>query len=320
LDATFWAVFVDSIYQGEAATRRTTALIEKIRQVCDQYPQDLQLVDSAAAVDATVASGKIAVLMGIEGGQAINNDLKNLAQFYHAGVRYLGLTWSNTNDWADAAGDVARHNGLTDFGRQVVKEMNRLGMLVDVSHVSDKTFYDVLAVATKPVIASHSSCRALTNHPRNMTDDMLRALAKQGGVCCINFYSLFIDEAYRQRNVRYPKPGAAIPPQANLDDWAARRFQRFLQTTKNPAPPLKSLIDHLDHAVKVAGIDHVGLGSDFDGVDSLPMGMQDAAQLPQITRELAARGYSASDIRKILGGNLMRVLRQATTAVRRDPN
>jgi membrane dipeptidase len=314
LDAEFFAIFVDPIYQGERSIQRTNNIIAAIEQTCAANRQDLALARTAQDIEAAVNNGRIAILMGIEGGQAINNNLAALDQFYQRGVRYMGLTWSNTNDWADAAGDVERHHGLTEFGRQVVREMNRIGMLVDVSHASDKTFYDVLATSTKPVIASHSSCRALTNHARNMTDDMLRALAKQGGVCCINFYSEFIDESYRARQSKYPKPGQA--PRADqfngdLDRWAIARFQRFVEPSKNPPPPFDSLINHIDHAVKIAGIDHVGLGSDFDGVDALPQGMEDAAKLPNITKALLARGYSPEDIKKILGGNLLRVLRAA---------
>lgn len=311
LDAQFFAVFIDAIYRGTPAVERTRNIITATERMCAQHSQHLVMARSADEIEAAAREGRIAVLMGIEGGHAINNNLSLLTEFYERGVRYMGLTWSNTHDWADAAGDVERHGGLTEFGREVVREMNRLGMMVDISHVSDKTFHDVLEVASRPVIASHSSCRALTSHARNMTDDMLRALARQGGVCCINFYSLFVDEEYRRRQPSYPKPPLPGPADAggDLDRLAQARFERFMQPSANPAPPLKALIDHIDHAVKVAGVDHVGLGSDFDGVDSLPAGMEDVAKLPAITRALMERGYTDEDIKKILGGNLLRVMR-----------
>jgi len=267
---------------------------------------------------------KLAALMGIEGGHSIENDIHVLRDFYRLGIRYMTLSWSNTNEWADSSGDInnpkiEHHNGLTDGGKQIVLEMNRLGMLVDISHVADKTFYDTIAVTKAPVIASHSSSRALTNHPRNMTDDMLRAVAKNGGVVQANFFNAFIDEEYRkasdaQKNERdaalkayqdQMKAAGKIVTYVDLDridrEWAA----------KIPRPPLKSLIDHIDHIAKVAGIDHVGLGSDYDGVSgATPQGIDSAADLPKITQALLDRGYSADDIRKILGGNLMRVFRE----------
>jgi membrane dipeptidase len=259
--------------------------------------------------------------MGMEGGHPIENDIHLLRDFYRLGVRYMTLTWSNTNEWADSSGDindpkVEHHNGLTDFGKQVVVEMNRLGMMVDISHVADKTFYDAVAISKAPVIASHSSARALTNAPRNMTDDMLRALAKNNGVVMVNFFSGFDDEDFRKAAeatakerdaaleaflAQHKSDGKPVP-YAEYDhlerEWMA----------KIPRPPLKSLIDHIDHIAKVAGVDHVGLGSDFDGVSgATPTGIDSAADLPRITQALLDRGYSASDIQKILGGNLLRV-------------
>ncbi len=236
----------------------------------------------------------------------------------------MTLTWSNTNEWADSSGDindanVKHHNGLTQFGREVVREMNQLGMMVDVSHVSDRTFWNTLTISRAPVIASHSSARALTDHPRNMTDEMLRAVGRNDGVVMVNFFSTFIDDDFRkaftaqtkERNAaveaaeeqwKREHPGET-PPYSVADkvqkEWAA----------KIPRPPLKALIDHIDHIAKVAGIDHVGLGSDFDGVSSLPEGIDSAADLPKITAELMKRGYSGADVHKILGGNIMRVFR-----------
>jgi membrane dipeptidase len=267
---------------------------------------------------------KLAALMGIEGGHSIENDIHLLRDYYRLGVRYMTLSWSNTNEWADSSGDindakVAHHNGLSDFGKQVVLEMNRLGMMVDISHVADKTFFDAIAATKVPVIASHSSARALTDHPRNMTDDMLRAVAKNGGVVQTNFYDAFIDDGYRRAadaqkkeaeaavKARLAELKAAGKPVTYLDKDAVEREW----AAKIPRPPLKSLIDHIDHIAKVAGVDHVGLGSDFDGVSgATPEGIDSAADLPKITQALLDRGYSAEDIRKILGGNLLRVFRQ----------
>jgi membrane dipeptidase len=268
--------------------------------------------------------------MGIEGGHSIENDMHLLRDYYRLGVRYMTLSWSNTNEWADSSGDiddtkVQHHNGLTDFGKQVVLEMNRLGMMVDISHVADKTFWDAIATTKAPVIASHSSARALTNAPRNMTDEMLQAVAKNGGVVQVNFYSGFVDENYHQASISIGKQAAEAirvfeekqkadgkaVPYTEIDrierEWAA----------KIPRPPLKSLIDHIDHIAKVAGIDHVGLGSDFDGVaGATPAGIDSAADLPKITQALLDRGYSADDIKKILGGNILRVFRQVEAVSR----
>jgi membrane dipeptidase len=259
--------------------------------------------------------------MGIEGGHSIENDLHLLRDFYRLGVRYMTLSWSNTNEWADSSGDIddpkiQHHNGLTDFGKQVVLEMNRMGMMVDISHVADKTFWDAIATTKAPLIASHSCARALTNHPRNMTDDMLRAVAKNGGVVQVNFYSAFVDESYRKAAEEQKKEREAA-----VDEYVAKKKamgQRVTYLDKDrverewaariPRPPLKSLIDHIDHITKVAGVDHVGLGSDFDGVsDATPTGIDSAADLPKITQALLDRGYSAEDIHRILGGNLLRV-------------
>lgn len=237
----------------------------------------------------------------------------------------MTLTWSNTNDWADSSGDlndpkVQHHDGLTDFGRQVVEEMNRLGMLVDISHVADKSFYDAVAISKAPVIASHSSARALTNAPRNMTDDMLRALAKNNGVVMVNFCSCFIDENFRKAEDAQQKPMEAAVQDFIARQKAAGKSPQYIDTeplqeewmARIPRPPLKSLVDHIDHIAKVAGVDHVGLGSDFDGVSgALPSEIDSAADLPRITQALIDRGYSDTEIKKILGGNLLRVMRDA---------
>jgi membrane dipeptidase len=284
----------------------------------------MMMAFSPADIERAHREHKLAALMGIEGGHSIENDMHLLRDYYRLGVRYMTLSWSNTNEWADSSGDindpkVEHHNGLTDFGKQVVLEMNRLGMMVDISHVADKTFWDAIATTKAPVIASHSSARALVNAPRNMTDEMLQAVAKNGGVVQVNFFNGFIDENFRKAVEAQSKDQAAAV-QKYLDDMKAQgkpvnyvevdRIEREWMA-KIPRPPLKSLIDHIDHIVKVAGVDHVGLGSDFDGVSgATPAGIDSAADLPKITQALLDRGYSADDIKKILGGNLMRVFRE----------
>jgi membrane dipeptidase len=245
----------------------------------------------------------------------------------------MTLTWSNTNDWADSSGDVQdpnvkHHNGMTDFGKDVVREMNRLGMIVDVSHTSDATFYQALLISQAPVIASHSSSRQLTNHPRNMTDDMLRAVALNGGVVMVNFYSAFVDEDYRKaaydpEKVKQRDAEVEAFKKAHAHaDGSPVAYNDYAPIEKKwaeqfPRPPLKSLIDHIDHIAKVAGVEHVGLGSDFDGVTSLPQGIDSVADLPKITEALYQRGYSREDILKILGGNFLRVMRQVEETARR---
>jgi len=268
--------------------------------------------------------------MGIEGGHSIENDIHLLRDYYRLGVRYMTLSWSNTNEWADSSGDiddpkVQHHNGLTDFGKQVVLEMNRLGMMVDISHVADKTFWDAIATTKAPVIASHSSARALVDAPRNMTDEMLRAVTKNGGVVQVNFFNGFDDEDFRKAIAAQAKDQAAAV-QKYMDELKAEgKLVNYVEVdrierewmAKIPRPPLKSLIDHIDHIAKVAGIDHVGLGSDFDGVSgATPQGIDSAADLPKVTQALLDRGYSAEDIKKILGGNLMRVFREVESVSR----
>ncbi len=325
LGAEFFSIWVEpQTNQGHYA-QHTLDLIDSVYEQAARHPDRMMMAFSTDDIERARKQKKLAALMGIEGGHSIENDMHVLRDFYRLGVRYMTLSWSNTNEWADSSGDinnpkVEHHDGLTGFGKQVVIEMNRLGMLVDISHVADKTFYDAIAVTKAPVIASHSSARALTNHPRNMTDDMLRAVAENGGVVQVNFYNAFIDEEYRKAAEAQSKDrDAAVKAYADQLKAAGKpvtyleldRIEREW-AAKIPRPPLKSLIDHIDHIAKVAGVDHVGLGSDFDGVSgATPQGIDSAADLPKITQALLDRGYSADDIRKILGGNLMRVFREA---------
>jgi len=276
----------------------------------------LALATTAEEVRTAHKQGKIAALMGVEGGHMIGNDLSALRTFAALGVRYMTLTHMGNTEWADSSTDKAEHNGLTDFGKDVVREMNRLGMMVDISHVADKTFWDAIAVSKAPVIASHSSARALCNAPRNMTDDMLRAVAKNGGVVDVNFYSGFDDQSYWDANKAQEKERDAAVKEYTDKLKAAGKTPTYMDEemiqrqwmAKLPRPPFKVLIDQIDHIAKVAGVDHVGLGSDFDGVSGqTPEGMDSAADLPKITQGLVDRGYSAEDIHKILGGNVLRV-------------
>ena len=321
LGAEFFSIWVDPKLKGVYA-HRAMDLIDSVYEQAAHHSDQMSMAFSTGDIERAHQQKKFAALMGVEGGHAIENDLHILRDFFRLGVRYMTLTHTNTNEWADSSGDVddpkvEHHNGLTDFGKQVVLEMNRLGMMVDISHVSDKTFWDVMATSKAPVIASHSSARALTNAPRNMTDDMLRAMTKNGGVVMVNFYNGFIDQQFldadkaqqaeRQRAVdeavaawKRDHPGQEVP--FDVADKVGRTWE-----DKIPRPPFSRLIDHIDHVAKVAGIDHVGLGSDFDGVSGqTPAGMHSAADLPKITQALLDRGYTEPQIKKILGANLLR--------------
>ncbi|MGH9902903.1 MAG: membrane dipeptidase, partial [Pyrinomonadaceae bacterium] len=313
----FFSVYVDRKYVKEGGSaRRALDMIDHVYRAAERHPDDIVMAASVADIRRAKRRKKVAALMGIEGGHAIENSLMALRDFYRLGIRYMTLTHNNTNDWADACCDVARHNGLSDFGREVVREMNRIGMFVDISHVSDKTMHDVLDVTQAPVIASHSSARALTNHRRNIPDELLRRIARNGGVVMINFYPAFIDQkaldAQTARTERLKPQMDALDAQYKNDPKRLEEERnRLLAANPLPPTPLSVLIDHFDHVAKVAGIDHVGLGSDFDGVPSLPEGMHDIAQLPNITYELLRRGYSEKDVRKVLGENLLRAFAEA---------
>jgi membrane dipeptidase len=331
LGAEFFSIWVEpKLYKGQYA-RRTLELIDSVKQQVARHPDQIQFVATAGGIEEAHRNHKFAALMGIEGGHSIENSLGLLRQYYALGVRYMTLTWANSNDWADSSGDIDdtsiphTKEGLSEFGKDVVYEMNRLGMMVDISHVSDRTFYRTLVISRAPIIASHSGARALCNAPRNMTDDMLRAVARsggpnsKGGVVQVNFFSGFVSQAYWDAlKVQTPLAGKAI------DELKAKAKAEGREVTypeidkiqrqfadQIPRPPLSMLIDHIDHIAKVAGVDHVGLGSDFDGVNGqLPEGLNSPADLPKITAALMARGYSAEDCRKILGGNLLRVFRE----------
>jgi membrane dipeptidase len=330
LGAEFFSIWVEpKLYEGRYV-QRTLDLIDSVYQQAAKHPDQMRMAYSPADIVAAHREHKLAALMGIEGGHSIDSDLRILRDYYRLGVRYMTLTWSNSNGWADSSGDANdasiphTDSGLSDFGKDVVNEMNRLGMMIDISHVSDKTFYRTLTITKAPVIASHSSARALCNSPRNMTDDMLRAMKTNGGVVMVNFYSAFLSEDFRTAWMAQ-KPERDKATQAVIDKARAEgRAATFAETdaidkeyaAKIPRPPLSALIDHIDHVAKVAGIDHVGLGSDFDGIPSMPEGLDSAADLPKITAALMQRGYTAADCNKILGGNFLRVFREVEAVSR----
>jgi membrane dipeptidase len=324
--AQFFAVYVAASYvTGNRSANRTLQMIDTVRQdIIDRYPKDFMLATSAKDIEEAHRRGKIAALMGIEGGHAIEDSLRLLRDYYDLGIRYMTLTHSNTNNWADSSGDiddakVKHHNGLTDFGKQVVREMNRLGMMVDISHVADKTFWDALEVSRAPIFASHSSCRALTRHARNMTDDMIVALAKKGGVVQVNFYCGFISQKFRDNDAADTKALDARMAQETAGKKLSEPDQQILSEKLRKElglsrATLADVVDHIDHIRKIAGIDAIGLGGDFDGVSCTPIGLEDVSKYPNLTRALLEKGYSAEDIRKIYGGNFLRVMRAVEAA------
>jgi membrane dipeptidase len=324
IGAEFFSIYVDprfylhpSPHEGGSA-RRALDMIDVTYQQIERHPQDLVFAGTVDDIRRAKREGKIAILMGIEGGYAIEDSLSALRDFYRLGVRYMTLTHSVNGDWADSSGVGAappepKHHGLSPFGEEVVREMQRIGMLVDISHVSDETIDDVLRIAKAPVIASHSSARALCDWPRNLSDDELRGIAKNGGVVMVNFFAAYLDPKYRD--------AARAVFRAHADELAAAEKAGTHEAKMNeiyrrlsegiPRPPLSVLVDHIEHVAKVAGVDHVGLGSDFDGVSAMPVGLEGMDGLPKITLELLRRGWSDEDVKKVLGENFLRVMAAA---------
>jgi membrane dipeptidase len=316
LNAIFFSIWTSSKTTGPAGVKQALDQIDAVREQVRKHPNELSLATTVAEIREAHKQGKIAALMGLEGGHMIDNDLGVLRSFAALGVRYMTLTHMGNTEWADSSTDKPEHNGLTPFGKDVVREMNRLGVIVDVSHISDKSFYDVLATSKAPVFASHSSCRAICDAARNMTDDMIRDLAKNGGVIQINYHVGFLSQQFRDYEKAHPEA------EKEINDEVKKRcgeneactlvtgdqvVRDLMEAGKLPKVDWTLIIDHIDHAVKIAGVDHVGLGSDFDGA-VMPMGMQDVTHLPQITDALLRKGYSEGDIRKILGENTLRVM------------
>ena len=324
LDAQFFSVWVEPEYYGlggEEAVARADAQVEAVRALAERRPEIWTFATTAADIRRAHDEGKLAALIGLEGGYAIDEKLERVRHYFERGVRYMTPTWTSSLSWAGSSGDGrGRKRGLNDFGREVVREMNRLGMLVDVSHVSDKTFWDMHEVSTSPLVASHSNCRALTDVPRNLTDDMIRAVADTGGVVCVVYYPGFLDAGWRERKERLDReiepllretarpfwrhPNKSMTRVA-LDRVRAREFAKRLS-----AVPLARVADHIDHIVKLVGVSHVGCGSDFDGITATPGGLSDVSELPNLTAELLSRGYSEEDLTKILGGNVLRVMEE----------
>jgi membrane dipeptidase len=324
--AQFFAVYVAASYvTGNRSANRTLQMIDTVRHdIVGRYPNDFVLATTAKQIEEAHSRGKIAALMGIEGGHAIEDNIRLLRDYYDLGVRYMTLTHSNTNDWADSSGDlndpnIKHHNGLTVFGKDIIGEMNRLGMMVDISHVADKTFWDALETSKAPIFASHSSCRALTNHARNMTDDMIVALAKKGGVVQVNFYCGFISQKFRDNDAADTKALDARMAKETAGKNLSEPDRQILSEKMRKEmglsrATLADVVDHIDHIRRIAGIDAIGLGGDFDGVSCTPIGLEDVSKYPNLTRALLEKGYSAEDIRKIYGGNFLRVMRAVEAA------
>ena len=333
--APFLAAYVNAAYATSGGSaKKALEFIDLIHRIANEHPKDLVFADSVAGIRQAKKDGKIAILIGIEGGHAIEDSLGALSSFYRLGVRYMTLTHTNTNAWADSAGNFflsdfdpkiyAVHDGLTDFGRDVVLEMNRLGMLVDISHVSDKTMADVLAASKAPVFASHSSCRALSNMPRNMTDDQIRAVAAKGGVVMVNFSTLFLDQKAVDA---YLASRAAVKPQVDAarekykDDpkTADAEVRKITKTIHYPDADWTRVVDHIEHVMQIGGTASVGLGSDFDGIEDPPVGLEDVSKLPKLTEELLRRGHSEEVVRGILGENFLRFWERVEAARKAMP-
>jgi membrane dipeptidase len=316
LGAIFFSIWIPSKVTGPEAVNRAMVQIDAVREQIRKHPGDLVLATTAAEIREAHKQGKIAALMGVEGGHMINSDLGVLRNYAALGVRYMTLTHSGNDEWADSSTDKAVHNGLTPFGKDVVREMNRLGVMVDISHVSDKSFYDALETSKAPLLASHSSCRAICDAPRNMTDQMMKDLAAQGGVVQINYHVGFLSQEFRNAEKADPEINKAIGLEVHKrcgDNEGCQLIEgdritrEYVAQGKLPKVNYTKIIEHIDHAVKVAGIDHVGLGSDFDGAN-MPFGMEDATKLPKITEALLQKGYSEGDVKKILGENTLRLM------------
>ena len=325
LDAQFFSIWVEPQLfggGGAQAMKRADVQIEAVRELTVKHPESWELARTASDIRRISAGGKIAALLGLEGGYAIDDKLENVERYYQMGVRYMSGAWSISTSWAGSSGDeIGKTRGLTDFGKQVIGEMNRLGMMVDVSHLSDKAFWDIVNTSTRPVIATHSGCRAIANVPRNLTDEMIVALAKTGGVVNVIFYPEHIEPGYSEKKKRVDAEIAPMVQRASAEESGgaaqkklARDRVRTVEYLKRlPQVSVTRIVDHIDHIVKLVGIDHVGIGSDFDGVQAVPADMKSVADLPNLTKELLRRGYSESDIEKILGGNMLRVMEEVET-------
>ncbi len=308
----FWSVYVNVSNKGAVAVRATMEEIDVVVELARRYPEDLELAYTADDVERIFDSGKIASMIGMEGGHSIDNSLATLRMFYRLGARYMTLTHSRNTPWADSATDRPAHGGLTEFGKEVVREMNWLGMLVDLSHVSPETMHDALDVTEAPVIYSHSSARSLCDHPRNVPDDVLKRLPENGGVVMVTFVPAFVSQKVRDHDARRDAELDRLRSLPNADEASLRDgLASWNRDHPEPRATLSQVADHIDHIRDVAGIDHLGIGADFDGITSVPLGLEDVSKYPDLTRELLSRGYADEDVLKILGGNVLRVMRAA---------
>lgn len=322
LDAQFFSIWVEpQLFGGGGATamKRADDQIAAVHALAERHPETWQFATTAADIRRISSEEKLAALTGLEGGYAIDENIENVERYYKLGVRYLSPAWTESLSWAGSSGDeVGKTRGLNDFGRTVVREMNRLGMMVDVSHVSDKTFWDIVNTSTKPVIATHSGCRAIANVPRNLTDEMIKAIAKSGGVVNVIFYPEHLEPGWSEKKRKVDAEIAAEVQRASEAEkgdvahkkLARDRVRREAFAVKLPPVSVSRLVDHIDHVVKLVGVDYVGIGTDFDGVQATLSDLADISQLPNLTRELLRRGYSESDVDKILGGNMLRVMEE----------
>lgn len=322
LDAQFFSIWVEPEHYGTGgakAVARADEQVNAIRSLAERHPETWTLASTAEDIRRAASDGKLSALMGLEGGYAIDEKLENIERFYRLGVRYISPTWTHSLSWAGSSGDgEGQTRGLDDFGRKVIAEMNRVGIIVDVSHVSDKTFWDIVATSTKPIIASHSNCRAIANVARNLTDDMIRAVAKTGGVVCVVFYPGFVEPDWKERKDALDREIAGEVEEAGRrtqGHGSIKRIARDRVREREYAARLEPtnvarVVDHIDHIVRLVGVEHVGIGSDFDGIQATPRGLSSVAELPNLTAELLRRGYSEEDVDKILGGNILRVMEE----------
>jgi membrane dipeptidase len=322
LDAQFFSIWVEPHpygLKGERAVARADEQIAAVRALAEKHPETWVLATTAGDIRRAAAEGKLAALMGLEGGYAIDERLESVERYFKMGVRYMSPTWTYSVSWAGSSGDGGGRNlGLNDFGRQVIREMNRLGMMVDVSHVSDKTFWDIVETSTKPVVATHSNCRAIVNVTRNLTDEQIQAIAKTDGVVSVVFYPGFVEPGWMERKNMLDREiehqvreagrnagGGGSAKRIARDRVREREYGRRLSM-----PGVARVVDHIDHIVKLVGVEHVGVGSDFDGIQATPAGLSSVAELPNLTAELLRRGYTEDDVTKILGGNILRVMEE----------
>jgi membrane dipeptidase len=322
LDAQFFSIWVEPEFYGGGGPRaiaRADEQIKAVRALADEHPETWAFATTAADIRRAAAEGKLAALMGLEGGYPVDEKLENVERYYRMGVRYMTITWTHSLAWAGSSGDAeGQSRGLNDFGRRVIREMNRLGMMVDVSHVSDKTFWDIVETSTKPVVATHSNCRAIANVPRNLTDDMIRAIAKTGGVVCVVFYPAFVEPGWQEKKEALDREIAPLVNEAgrkaegkgSIKRIARDRVREREYAARLPAISVARVVDHIDRIVRLVGVEHVGVGSDFDGIQAVPADLSSVADLPNLTAELLRRGYSEEDVDQVLGGNVLRVMEE----------